>query len=137
MKELDIEALVDNLDTVIAFVDEQLEETDCPPKIQMQIDLAVEEIFVNIANYAYQPETGPATLRVEVQPDGSAISITFVDHGVPYDPLAKKDPDISQSAIDRQIGGLGVFLVKKTMDDVRYEYMNGSNILTIVKGLNA
>ena len=137
MKELDIEALVDNLDAVLAFVDEQLEETDCPPKIQMQIDLAVEEIFVNIANYAYNPETGPATVRVEVKPDGSVVSITFIDRGVPYDPLAKADPDISCTADERQIGGLGIFLVKKTMDDVRYEYVNGSNILTIVKGLTA
>ena len=135
MKELDIEALVDNLDAVLAFVDEQLEETDCPPKIQMQIDLAVEEIFVNIANYAYQPETGPATVRVEVTPDGSAVSITFIDHGVPYDPLAKADPDVTLPTEQREIGGLGIFLAKKTMDDIRYEYINGSNILTMQKNL--
>ena len=137
MKELDIEALVDNLDAVLAFVDEQLEKADCPLKIQMQIDLAVEEIFVNIANYAYQPETGPAIVRVEVRPDASAVSITFIDHGVPYDPLAKADPDVTLPTERREIGGLGIFLVKKTMDDVRYEYVNGSNILTIVKGLTA
>ena len=135
MKELDIEALVDNLDTVIAFIDEELEEAACPPKIQMQIDLAVEEIFVNIANYAYDPETGPATVRAGVHPDRSAVSITFIDHGVPYDPLAKADPDLSKSAEEREVGGLGIFLVKQTMDDIRYEYVNGSNILTIVKGL--
>lgn len=135
MKELDIEALVDNLDTVIAFIDEELEAAECPPKIQMQIDLAVEEIFVNIANYAYDPETGPATVRAEVHPDRSAVSITFIDHGVPYDPLAKADPDLSKSAEEREVGGLGIFLVKQTMDDIRYEYVNGSNILTIVKGL--
>lgn len=135
MKELDIEALVDNLDTVIAFIDEELEAAECPPKIQMQIDLAVEEIFVNIANYAYDPETGPATVRAEVHPDRSAVSITFIDRGVPYDPLAKADPDLSKSAEEREVGGLGIFLVKKTMDDIRYEYVNGSNILTIVKGL--
>lgn len=136
VKELDIEALVDNLDAVLAFVDEQLEGTECPPKIQMQIDLAVEEIFVNIANYAYQPETGPAAVRVELKPDGSAVSITFIDRGMPYDPLAKEDPDVTIPPEQREIGGLGIFLVKKTMDDVRYEYVNGSNILTIVKGLS-
>lgn len=135
MKELDIEALTDNLDTVIGFVDEQLEGTNCSAKIQMQIDLAVEEIFVNIAQYAYHPETGPATVRVEVKPDGSAVMITFIDHGVPYDPLAKEDPDITLAGDERAIGGLGIFLVKKNMDDIRYEYVNGSNILTIVKGL--
>jgi len=137
MKEFDIEALVDNLDQVIEFVNTELEEAECTPKIQMQIDLAVEEIFVNIANYAYNPETGPATVRVEVKPDGSEVSITFIDHGVPYDPLAKEDPDITVKTEDRQIGGLGIFLVKKTMDDIRYQYVNGSNILTIIKGLNS
>ena len=135
MKELDIEALVDNLDKVMEFVDAELEDANCPMKIQMQIDLAVEEIFVNIANYAYDPETGPATVRVEVDPDGSAVRITFIDHGVPYDPLAKSDSDITQAADERQIGGLGIFLVKKTMDDIRYEYVNGSNILTLKKNL--
>lgn len=135
MKELEIAAITDNLDEVLAFVDGQLEAADCSVKIQMQIDLAVEEIFVNIASYAYQPETGPATVRVEVKPDGSAVIITFIDHGVPYDPLAKEDPDVTLSTEDRAIGGLGIFLVKKNMDDIRYEYKNGSNILTIVKGL--
>lgn len=135
MKELEIAAITDNLDEVLAFVDGQLEAADCSVKIQMQIDLAVEEIFVNIASYAYQPETGPATVRVEVTPDGSAVIITFIDHGVPYDPLAKEDPDVTLSTEDRAIGGLGIFLVKKNMDDIRYEYKNGNNILTIVKGL--
>jgi len=135
MKELEIAAITDNLDEVLAFVDGQLEAADCSVKIQMQIDLAVEEIFVNIASYAYQPETGPATVRVEVKPDGSAVIITFIDHGVPYDPLAKEDPDVTLSTEDRAIGGLGIFLVKENMDDIRYEYKNGSNILTIVKGL--
>lgn len=135
MNELEIEALVDNLTEVIDFVDAQLEAVDCSMKVQMQIDLAVEEIFVNIANYAYDPETGPATVRVEVAPDGSQVKITFIDHGVPYDPLAKEDPDITQSADERKIGGLGIFLVKKNMDDVKYEYVNGSNILTILKEL--
>ncbi|MBP0974515.1 MAG: ATP-binding protein [Oscillospiraceae bacterium] len=136
MKELDIEALTENLDAVIRFVDAQLEQASCSLKVQMQIDLAVEEIFVNIANYAYHPETGPATVRVEVKPDASAVIITFIDHGVPYDPLAKADPDITLSSDERDIGGLGIFLVKKNMDDIRYEYLNGSNILTIVKGLS-
>jgi anti-sigma regulatory factor (Ser/Thr protein kinase) len=137
MKELFIEALTDNLDSVLAFVDEQLEATECSMKIQMRIDLAVEEIFVNIANYAYDPETGPATVRVDVAPDGTVVTITFVDNGVPYDPLAKADPDITLPADQREIGGLGIFLVKKNMDDVSYEYVNGSNILTLKKGLRS
>lgn len=135
MRELDIEAINDNLSEVLQFVDEQLENAGCSMKIQMQIDLAVEEIFVNIANYAYHPETGGATVRVEVSPDGSSVAITFIDQGVPYDPLAKADPDTTLSAEERDIGGLGIFLVKKSMDDITYQYVNGSNILTLKKSL--
>ncbi len=135
LKELEIAAVTDNLDTVIAFVDGQLAETGCSAKTQMQIDLAVEEIFVNIAHYAYAPEIGSATVRVEIMPDGSAVTITFIDRGVRYDPLAKEDPDITLPAAERRIGGLGIFLVRKNMDGLRYEYVNGSNILTIKKNL--
>ena len=104
-------------------------------QIQMQIDVAVEEIFVNIAHYAYNPEVGNAMVRVEILPDVPSVDITFIDQGVPYDPLAKADPDVTLSAEERQIGGLGIFMVKKTMDDVKYEYVNGHNILTLKKGL--
>lgn len=135
MKELEIKALTENLPDVLAFVDEQLEESNCPMKIQMQIDIAVEEIFVNIANYAYNPNIGTATLRVEILPDPPSVDITFIDNGIPYDPLAKADPDITLSAEERQIGGLGIFMVKKSMDDVKYEYIDGHNILTLKKGL--
>ena len=133
--ELHIEALVENLPEVLAFIEEKLEAADCPPKTMMQISVAAEEIFVNIAHYAYAPDKGSATVRVEVDEDPLAVSITFMDHGMPYDPLAKEDPDIHLSADDRQIGGLGVFLVKQTMDDVNYEYKDGQNILTLKKSL--
>ena len=135
MKELVIDALTDNLPQVLAFVDEQLEAVDCPMKIQMQIDIAVEEIFVNIAHYAYNPDIGTATVRVEVMGEPPAVDITFIDNGIPYDPLAKADPDVTLSAEERQIGGLGIFMVKKSMDDVKYEYLDGHNILTLKKGL--
>ena len=135
MKELVIDALTDNLPQVLAFVDGELEAADCPMKIQMQIDIAVEEIFVNIARYAYSPEVGTATVRVEVMGEPPAVDITFIDGGVPYDPLAKADPDVTLSAEERQIGGLGIFMVKKSMDDVTYEYRDGHNILTLKKGL--
>ena len=135
MKEFEIEAITENLSKVLAFVDEQLEAADCPMKIQMQIDIAVEEIFVNIAHYAYRSGTGKAVVRVETLPDPPSVDITFIDNGIPYDPLAKEDPDITLSAEERPIGGLGIFMVKKTMDDVRYEYLDGHNILTLKKGL--
>ena len=136
MKEIDITAVVENLSTVIDFVDEQLQAANCPMKIQMQIDVAVEEIFVNICNYAYSPDVGPATVRVSITDQPPMVDITFIDNGVPYDPLKREDPDISLSAEQRGIGGLGIFIVKKSMDDVKYEYRDGHNILTLKKGLN-
>ena len=134
--ELELEASVENMQKVLDFVDEHLEALNCPMKAQMQIDVAVEEIFVNIAHYAYGPEKGMAKVRIEVNDDPVSVTITFVDHGIQYDPLAKEDPDITLSAEERQIGGLGVFLVKNTMDDVTYEYVDGSNILSLKKNLH-
>ena len=135
MKELILAATVENIEVVTDFVNEQLEELDCPMKVQMQIDIAIDELFGNIAHYAYNPEVGDATVRVEVTEDPLAVVITFIDSGVPYDPLAKEDPDTTLSAEDRQIGGLGIYMVKKSMDDITYEYKDGQNILTIKKNL--
>ncbi|MBQ2152125.1 MAG: ATP-binding protein [Clostridia bacterium] len=135
MKELKIEATPQNLDSVIQFVDEQLEEYGCGMKQQMAIDLAVEELFVNIAHYAYNPDTGYASVLVDVIKDPLSVEITFIDNGKPYDPLAKSDPDTSLSVEDRPIGGMGIFLVKKSMDLVNYEYKDGKNILTIKKNI--
>ncbi len=101
----------------------------------MQIELAVEEIFVNIANYAYAPEIGRATVRVSVSDDPLTVTITFIDRGVPYDPLKRSDPDVTLSAEEREIGGLGIFMTKKVMDEVAYEYKDGQNVLTLKKRL--
>ena len=136
MTELTIDATVENIGIVTDFVNEQLEALDCPMKAQMQIDIAIDELFGNIAHYAYNPEIGQATVRVEVIEDPLAVTITFIDNGVPYDPLAKEDPDTTLSIEDREIGGLGIYMVKKSMDDITYEYKNGQNILTIKKNLN-
>ena len=135
MKELTIEATTGNIETVTDFVNEQLETLDCSMKVQMQVDTAIDELFSNIARYAYNPETGSATVQVEVTENPLAVVITFIDHGKPYDPLAKEDPDTKLSAEERQIGGLGIYMVKKTMDDVSYEYKDGRNILKIKKNL--
>lgn len=135
MKEITIEAKIENIEKVTAFVDEQLERLDCPPKAEMQINIAIDELFSNIANYAYNPETGDATVRVEVQEKPTAVVITFIDKGVPYDPLKKDDPDITLSAAERQIGGLGIYMVKKSMDEIAYEYKDGKNILRIKKNI--
>ncbi len=133
MAEIVVKAEVDNLDEVFDFIHQQLEEVDCPPKAMMQIDLAVDEIFANISNYAYNPEVGDAKIICNVENDPLRVEIEFEDKGIPYDPLAKADPDITLSAEERQIGGLGVYLVKKNMDSVDYRYEDGKNILTIKK----
>ena len=104
-------------------------------KVQMQIDIAIDELFGNIAHYAYHPEVRPATVRVEVLENPLSVVITFIDNGVPYDPLKTKEPDITLSAEERMIGGLGIYMVKKTMDDIAYEYREGQNILRIKKSI--
>jgi anti-sigma regulatory factor (Ser/Thr protein kinase) len=136
MKEMTIDAAVENIPAVTAFVEEQLEQYNCPMKAQMQIDIAIDELFSNIAQYAYNPKTGKATVRVEVTENPMSVIITFIDNGVPYNPLAKADPDVTLSADEREIGGLGIFMVKKSMDDISYEYKDGQNILKIKKNID-
>lgn len=133
MKELTMDATVENIAQVTAFVDEQLEAMDCPMKAQIQINVAIDELFGNIAHYAYRPGVGPATVRVEFLKEPRAVELTFMDSGIPYDPLEKDDPDISLSIEEREIGGLGIYMVKKSMDAVSYEYKDGHNILRIQK----
>lgn len=134
-KELNVDATVDNLPVVQAFLEERLEEMNCSMKAMMQIQVAVEEIYVNIAHYAYGEKSGEAVVRVEEQKDHAAVAITFIDRGVPYDPLAKEDPDVTLSAKERQVGGLGIFMTKKMMDDVSYERKDDQNVLTLKKYL--
>lgn len=136
MKELVIEAKRENLPEVQAFIDEQLEAVGCSMPTQIAIDVAVEELFVNIASYAYGQGEGVAMVQVTVHEDPLSVEITFIDNGEPYDPLAKPDPDTTLSVKERKKGGLGIFMVKNTMDNVSYEYKDGKNILTIKKNLN-
>ena len=136
MKELIVEADRKNLNKVQAFIDEELEAVDCPMLTQTAIDIAVEELFVNIASYAYDTGIGTAVVQVTVNEEPLSVEITFIDNGRQYDPLSKADPDTTLSAGQRKKGGLGVFMVKKSMDDVIYEYKDGKNILTIKKNLS-
>ncbi|MBR3270414.1 MAG: ATP-binding protein [Clostridia bacterium] len=133
MKELTLDAVVQNIEAVTDFVNAALEEWDCPMKAQMQIDMAIDELFGNIAQYAYAPGTGMATVRIEPLKEARGMRLTLIDSGKPYDPLSGGDPDTTLSIEERGIGGLGVFLVKKTMDDMRYAYENGQNVLTVEK----
>ena len=135
MKELTVSATFENIEKVTQFVDAQLEELGCSMKAETQINIAIDELFSNIARYAYNPDVGSATVRVEVEKDPLAVIITFIDKGVPYDPLKKEDPNTNLPAEDREVGGLGIFIVKKTMDEVVYEYKDGKNILKIKKNI--
>lgn len=130
------EAETDHLDEVLAFIDQHLAAYDCPLKIQRQIDGAAEEIFVNIAQYAYESRIGKADIQIEVEQEPLQVVITFMDQGVPYDPLQREDPDVTLPAGERPLGGLGIFMMKQSMDDVCYEYREGRNILTIRKKLS-
>lgn len=132
MREWRIDAKVENLNNVLELLNAELEKVECPVKIQTQLEIAVEEIFVNIASYAYNSEIGQVSIRMEIQ-NNDRIIITFMDEGIPYNPLEKEDPDITLSAEERKIGGLGIYMVKKSMDCVSYKYEEGKNILSFEK----
>ena len=135
-EELVIEAVVDNLDTVNLFVHKSIEQFEVSKRTLMQLDLVVEEIFVNIASYAYSPNTGLVKILLQTDIEPLSISLTFIDSGVPYNPLEKSDPDVGLSVDDRQIGGLGIFLTKNLVDDICYQYVDEQNILQFTKFLN-
>ncbi len=135
MKELTVKAAIENIEKVTGFVNDELEALGCPMKAEVQIDVAIDELFGNIARYAYDSHTGSATVRLEVEQEPLAVIITFIDNGKPFNPLEKADPDVTLSAEERTVGGLGIFLVKKTMDMIEYEYREGHNVLMIKKKL--
>jgi sigma-B regulation protein RsbU (phosphoserine phosphatase) len=126
-------ARLDALSDVLGFVDRTLEECECSMKIQTAICVAVEEVFVNVARYAYGDGEGDVTLGIGFDAGSREITFRMTDKGTPFDPLKKPDPDITLSAEEREIGGLGIFITKKTMDSVSYSYENGENVLTMIK----
>ena len=133
MKELTLEARVENIGAATDFVNSELEALGCPMKEQTQIDVALDEVLANVASYAYPDGIGEVTVRLEAEADPRAAVITILDRGIPFDPLKNDDPDVTLSLEEREIGGLGVFLVKKTMDEVSYEHRDGKNILRLKK----
>ena len=135
MKKLVLKAAVHNIKTVTDFVNNELEFCNCPLKAKIQIDVAIDEIFSNISRYAYEDEEGDAIVTIDVKEDPLRVIISFSDNGKPFNPLAKENPDTSLSAKERPIGGLGIFMVKKSMDAIDYKYSNGQNILTIKKDI--
>ena len=123
------EALTD----VLAFVEQTLEKHECSMKLQTAICVAIEEVFVNVAHYAYGDKDGDVEFNIGFDAQTRNVTFQMVDGGVQFDPLKKPDPDVTLSAEQRDIGGLGIFITKKTMDQVTYAYENGKNILTMVK----
>ena len=133
MDKITIEAATDNLQQVIDFATELLEAHDCPMKVVMQMELVIEEVFVNVSSYAYRPDVGDVTVCVDFDENPVAVEITFIDGGKHYNPLEKDDPDTTLGIDEREIGGLGIFLVKKNVDETHYEYVDGKNILRVKK----
>lgn len=133
MKEIKLEADIGNIDIVTDFINTELEALGCPLRARMQIDVAIDELFGNIARYAYGPAKGDALVRFDTEEEPLCAVITFIDRGKPFDPLKRDDPDVTLGVEEREIGGLGIFVVKKTMDAVDYRYQDGMNILTIRK----
>ena len=131
MEELKLLASDDTLADVQKVMEKQLDDNHCPEPVKMALLIAAEEIFINIAHYAYDGKPGEAIVQMETTQH--LFRAVFKDHGMPYNPLAKKDPDITLSAEEREIGGLGIFMVKETMDRVYYEFQNGWNIFTMEK----
>ena len=131
-KEITVDSKIENIDALTAFVEKELEPIEPSMKAQMQINVAIDELFSNVVHYS---GSSKMTLVLEVVEDVLSASLTFIDNGVAYDPLAKADPDVTLSADDREIGGLGIFLVKKTMDQMEYKRDGEKNILKITKKL--
>ena len=129
------QAQLDKLDDVLSFTDEELEKLDCPMKSKLSVDVALEEVFVNVANYAYRGMDGFAEVEVDGSSEPGCVRIRLSDSGKQFNPLAREDPDVTKPAEERNIGGLGIFMTKKMMDNVEYEYKDGKNILTLTKYL--
>ena len=135
MNELKLDATVANIEEVTEWVNEQLNEAGCSVRARIQIDVAIDEIFSNIAKYAYPEGNGKASVKLEITENPLTAVITFTDSGLPFNPLKTKIPHIGRKAEEREIGGLGIFMVKKSMDDVSYERSGNFNILKITKKL--
>ena len=119
------------MDTAIGFIEQELEYVNFPAALMVKIPVACEEVFVNICHYAYPDSLGDVT--IEISRDSNRFQVEFIDSGIPFNPLAHEKTDISVPIVDRPIGGLGIFMVRKWADEVSYRYEDGQNILTIVK----
>ena len=130
-----LKALPDNYSAAQEQVQDFLSPYGCKMRTLLELDMIVEEIFINIASYAYGEKEGLASIDLSINDSADMLTMTFRDSGIPYDPLKKESPDITSGAMDRAVGGLGIFLVQKYADGMSYEYKGGENCLTIRKKL--
>ena len=137
MSEIIVDATIENIDKITAYVDAQLEALQCPAKVQKQFDIAIDEIVGNISRYAYFPDVGKVSVCVEIVQEPLSVILSFMDNGVSFDPLQTAEPNVNLSAEEREIGGLGIYIMKKSMDSISYEYKDGKNILTISKKIES
>ena len=129
------EATLDDIPELTAGAEEELERIGCSMRVITQMSVAIDEIYSNIVKYAYPHVKGSVRVSIHEEEKPHSVSMTFEDSGIPYNPMTNAEPDITLSAEERRIGGLGIFIVKKTMDDVQYHYENDRNIFTIRKKL--
>lgn len=133
MGSITVPAIIDAMEKILGFAENELHDLGCSGKTMAQINIALDEIFTNIISYAYPDHNGEVEINMKIEPESNTLSICFTDSGIPYNPLETPEPDITLSAEERGIGGLGIFMVKKSMDHMLYEYSNGKNKLTLIK----
>jgi anti-sigma regulatory factor (Ser/Thr protein kinase) len=127
------DAALSDIDGVTEFIEKNLEDTECPIKTIYKLNVAADEIFSNIVKHAYPDSPGDVDISFVCDREAGCVTMSFADSGEPYDPTQTPDPDVSLSAEERPVGGLGIFVVKRTMDSVLYERKDGKNVLTVVK----
>jgi anti-sigma regulatory factor (Ser/Thr protein kinase) len=135
MNKIVVPAKIENLQKVLNFINQELESVEYNKTLLLQLELSIEEAYVNIVNYAYELEDGDVLISCSIDKNPTKVTIQFIDSGIPYNPLDNEDPDTLSKIEDKEIGGLGIFLIKKNVDFVEYEYQGGKNILTLKKAL--
>lgn len=136
MKELHIESKLENIEKVTDFINTHLMSENATKNFCSSIDVVIDEIYSNIVNYSKLTEDDKVSVKIEIDGIPKKITIQFVDAGIPYDPLTTKDPNVDAKVEERDVGGLGIFMVKKIMDDVHYEYKDNKNVLTLTKNFS-
>ena len=132
MDKIVLESKMENIKKVIEFVNSKIEKCNFKEKEKLEINIAIDELFGNIVKYAYGEEVGIVEVQVKVKENPLEVEITFIDSGTKYNPLEREEPNIEANLNERKIGGLGIFIARKLMDEIKYEYKDGKNVLSII-----